>query len=379
MNDNEAVSSFDDVEVRRPDLAIGYLKLLTAQPGRPIALFAPRQVGKTFFLDHDLTPTAKKVGLLPVYADIWLHRSAPLDAINHAFEEAIDDFMVPKSKIRRLAGTPVRKVGVMGASLEVGELPQRRPLPQEPALRLDALVARLAALSGKQVLLMLDEIQTLGEIAGGEKNIASLRAILHKRRKEVAAVFTGSSQDSLAKLMASTGAPMYQFAQLLTFPPLGDEYLRQLIDQFARVHRGRKPTLDDMRRLFAQSGFKPALMKDLVKAMSAEGITDTKLALKHFMSDERQVIGWQALLRSFGPFDRCVLLMIAHGHPPMGRETLSLLIRQNEARPTVARVRASIERLKRAGVLAKSSAGRTVIEDRLLSNYLAGLRTEQLE
>lgn len=373
------MNSFDDIEVQRPDLAISYLKLLAAQPGRPIALFAPRQVGKTFFLDHDLTPAAKKAGLLPVYADIWLHRSAPLEAINHALEEAMDDFTVPKGRIGRLARTQVRKVGAMGASLEVGKPPQRRPLPQEPALRLDALVARLAALSGQQVLLMLDEIQTLGEIAGGDKNIASLRAILHKRRKEVASVFTGSSQDSLAKLMASTGAPMYQFAQLLTFPPLGDEYLQQLIDHFTRVHRGRKPALDDMRRLFEQSGFKPALMKDLVKAMSAEGITDTDLALKHFLADERQVIGWQALLGSFEPFDRRVLLMIAQGHPPMGRETLSLLRRRKEAQPTVAKARASIERLKRAGVLAKSNTGGTVIEDRLLSNYLAGLRFEQLE
>jgi hypothetical protein len=166
---------------------------------------------------------------------------------------------------------------------------------------------------------------------------------------------------------------------MLTFPALGDEYLLQLIEHFARVHRGRKPKLDDMRRLFEQIGFKPALMKDLVKAMSAEGITDTDLALKHFVSDERQLSGWRALLRSFDPLDRRVLLMIAQGHPPMGRETLSLLVRRKEAPATVAKVRASIERLKRAGVLAKSSAGATVIEDRLLSNYLAGLRLEELD
>ena len=120
-------------------------------------------------------------------------------------------------------------------------------------------------------------------------------------------------------------------------------------------------------------------MKDLVKAMSAEGITDTALALVHFMADERQVIGWQALLRSFEPFDRRVLLMVAQGHPPMGRETLALLARSKESQATVAKVRASIQRLVRAGVLAKSSAGGTLIEDRLLSNYLAGLRIEQLD
>ena len=60
--------SFDDIEVRRPDLARGYLALLAAQPGRPIALFAPRRVGKTFFLDSDLAPEARDAGLVPAYA-----------------------------------------------------------------------------------------------------------------------------------------------------------------------------------------------------------------------------------------------------------------------------------------------------------------------
>jgi hypothetical protein len=280
MNDNDSVSTFDDIEIRRPDLAASYLKLLAAQPGRPIALFAPRQVGKTFFLDHDLTPAARKAGLLTVYADVWLHRSAPLEAINHALEEAVDDAVVPRGKLGRAASTPVRKIGAMGASLEMGEPPQRRPLPEAPELRLDALVTRLATLSGNKMLLMLDEIQTLGEIPRGERIVASLRAVLHKRRKEVASVFTGSSEEALAKLMASTGSPMYQFAQLLTFPTLGDEYLCQLIEHFARVHRGRKPQLDDLRRLFQRIGFKPALMKDIVKAMSAEGIIDTELTLR---------------------------------------------------------------------------------------------------
>jgi uncharacterized protein len=120
------MNTFDDVEVKRPTLAKSYINLLTAQPGRPIALFAPRRVGKTFFLDNDLTPMAKKAGLLPVYADVWLQRTAPLDAINHALEEALDDVTIPRSKVGKLAKTPVKKLGVAGASLELGEEPTRR-------------------------------------------------------------------------------------------------------------------------------------------------------------------------------------------------------------------------------------------------------------
>lgn len=68
--DNVVMNTFDDIEIRRPELARSYLSLLRSQPGRPLALFAPRRVGKTFFLDHDLAPIAKKAGLLPIYADV---------------------------------------------------------------------------------------------------------------------------------------------------------------------------------------------------------------------------------------------------------------------------------------------------------------------
>ncbi len=101
------MKTFDDVEVRRPALAKSYLGLINAQPGRPLAMFAPRRVGKTYFLDHDLAPAARQAKWLPVYADLWLQKSAPLEAINHALEETLDDVTVPGSKVGRLAKTTV--------------------------------------------------------------------------------------------------------------------------------------------------------------------------------------------------------------------------------------------------------------------------------
>jgi uncharacterized protein len=50
-------------------------------------MFAPRRVGKTYFLDHDLAQAARQAKLLPVYADLWLQKSAPLEAFYHALEE----------------------------------------------------------------------------------------------------------------------------------------------------------------------------------------------------------------------------------------------------------------------------------------------------
>jgi hypothetical protein len=362
--------TFDEIEVRRPALAESYLALLRAQPGRPLAMFAPRRVGKTFFLDHDLAPAARKSGLLPVYADLWLQKSAPLEAINHALEEAQDDALVPRSQAGRLAKTPVRKLGALGASIDLGDAPARRSLPAAPELRLDALVVRLAQAAGRPVLLMLDEVQTLGDVAQGDRVIASLRAVLHKRRDILQAVFTGSSQEAMARMLSTAGAPMYQFAQLLDFPVLGDDFLALLAAHFAQVHRGKTLAMDELRQVFAQIGFKPRLMRDLVKSLSAEGRTDVTQGMKRFLLSDQQVAGWQALLQPFDAFDRSVLRAVAAGQPPLGRDTLRLLPAVGGQAPTIAKVRAALERLRKAGLLSRTPGGATVIEDPLFAEYL---------
>jgi uncharacterized protein len=369
---NDSMPTFDDLEVRRPALAESYLALLRAQPGRPLAMFAPRRVGKTFFLDHDLAPAAKRAGILPVYADLWLQKSAPLDAINHALEEALDDVSVPRGRAARLAQTPIRKVGALGASVDLGDAPVRRALPGAPELRLDALAVRLSQAAGRPVLLMLDEVQTLGDVAQGDKVIASLRAVLHKRRDMLQAVFTGSSQEAMARMLSTAGAPMYQFAQLLDFPVLGDEYLSLLAAHFARVHRGKTLAMDELRAVFAHVGFKPRLMRDLVKALSAEGRTDVLAGMKRFLLEDQHVAGWQALLQPLDGFERGVLKAIAGGQPPLGRDTLRLLPTAGGQAPTIAKVRAAIERLRKAGLVSKAPGSPTTIEDPLFAEYLRG-------
>ena len=363
------MKTFDEIEVRRPGIAQSYLALLGAQPGRPLALFAPRRVGKTFFLDHDLTPAAKEAELLPVYADLWLHKSAPLEAVNHALEEALDDLLVPSSNIGKVARTPVKKIGFLGASVELGEEPHRQTLPESSALRLDALVTRLARQHKGQVLLMLDEVQTLGEAPEGVHMIASLRAVLHKRRKEVCAVFTGSSQEGLARLMNTAGAPMYQFAQIIDFPFLGDEFLRLLAAHFSKVHSGKRLEMAELRDGFQKIGFKPALMRDVIKAMSAEGLTNVKRGIENYMASDHQVAIWLALLNSVDAFDQGVLVAVANGQAPLSQATLTILATIPGAKPTISKVRSSIEKLKRYGLLSKTAGGIT-IDDPLFAEFL---------
>ena len=365
------MKTFDDIIVRRPELAASYLALLRAQPGRPIALFAPRRIGKTYFLDGDLAPAAVKEKFLPVYADLWLNRVAPLGAINHALEEALDDVTVPRSSAGKLAKTPIKKIGLLSGSLEIGAEPMRRDLPDSPELRLDALVSRLAAASGKPILLMLDEIQSLAQALNGEAILASLRAVLQKHKKIVYAVFTGSSQEALGAMMMAAGGPMYQFAQLLTFPNLDSEYLTLLAEHYREVHPKKSLDRAALEKVFAHLGFKPALMKDLVKSMSADGLTNVQDGLKRYLADDRNVAAWQGVFEQLSPLEQAVVVLLAHGVAPMAKDTITALSRMPALSSTLPKVRAALDRMRRSGLLSKPPRGSFQLEDQLFGDYIA--------
>ena len=180
---------------------------------------------------------------------------------------------------------------------------------------------------------------------GTKRQSATLRAVLHKRRDVLKSVFTGSSQQAMVRMLSAAGSPMVQFAQLLDFPVLGDEFLQQLGRHFAEVHPRKLLPLEDLRRVFARIGFKPGLMRDLVKSLSTEGFTDVEAGVKRFLLDDRQVAGWSALLQPHDLFERAVLLAIAQGLPPMGREALDAL----------AKVQGSLSLMPSSSVAAPAS------------------------
>jgi hypothetical protein len=322
-------------------------------------------------LDGDLTPAAQKSGFLPVYADLWLNRSAPLDSINHALEEILDDVNVPNSSVAKIAKTQIKKVGLLGSNLEFGNEPARRDLPASPELRFDALITRLASASGKKILLMLDEIQSLAQAPNGEAVIATVRAVLQKHKSKVHAVFTGSSQEALGAMMVAAGGPMYQFAQLLTFPNLDSDYLDLLAEHYREVHPTKRLNTAELGKVFVHLGYKPALMKDLVKSMSADGITDLAQGLKRYLADDRNVSAWQALFEQLLPLEQAILVLLAHGVTPMAKNTLDVLAKVPGLNSTLAKVRAALNRMRQSGLLSKPPRGTFQIEDQLFADYIA--------
>jgi hypothetical protein len=77
---------------------------------------------------------------LPVYVDVWQHRSDPMAAINYGLQEAIDNIEVPGSTVGKRLKTKVNKVRIGLASIDVAlsgaavlEWIPRRSIPQSLA------------------------------------------------------------------------------------------------------------------------------------------------------------------------------------------------------------------------------------------------------
>lgn len=365
--------SFNSIVIRRPKLAQAYLALLRSQPERPLALFAPRRIGKTVFLADDVTPEAKAQGFLPIYCDLWLNSAIPLESINHALEEAWDDLTVPASESGKVAKTKVKKVSIMGSGVDLGEEPQRRALPDIPAFRLDSLLGRLSNQHKGPVLLLLDEAQSLGAHSKAVEIISSLRAALTKHKGRVFAIFTGSSQIELSKMFSTAGAPMYQYAQKLDFPVLGDDFSQALADHFSSVHPGKAIPLDALRMMFVKMGYKPAVLREIVVKMSSEGSTDVHRGLDLFLKDPLNKDSWDSLLDKLDLIDILLLIAITKGEKPYGKEVATALEGVLKDRPTPSKVRSSIDKLIRDKLLSKRSEG-VAINDEAFAEYL--LQTE---
>jgi hypothetical protein len=88
------------------------------------------------------------------------------------------------------------------------------------------------------------------------------------------------------------------------------------------------------------------------------------------MKDEKQVTGWSALLDRLQPLEQALLVALANGMEPMSKVTIDRLSQIRGVTASLSKVRTAINKLRKAGILAKPSGDKYVIEDRLFADYI---------
>ena len=357
----------------RPALAAKYLDLLLDGPGDPLALFAPRRVGKTSFLLNELGLAATARGFLPIYIDVWQNRSDALSAINYALQESLDDLKVPASTAARRLKTVVKRIGIGGASLDLGEEPARRR-PEEPALLLDWLVKGVVRAARQPALLMFDEIQELALLRDGETIVAALRSAITKSRNSVRVIFTGSSQEQLLELFSRSRAALYEGASLLQFPLLDRHFIAFIAVRVKQRYR-KTVALTELAAAFERLNFQPRALLDLIFVYCTTD--DAKLGA---LLDAQ----WEALLdgsdfdrlwKTLKPLQQKICLRIARGLEISSQEARLEYAREpgREGLPlSPGTISSTIRQLQNAHVIVRALSGRGnyLLEDPLFAEWL---------
>ena len=231
-----------------------------------IALFGPRQTGKTSLLREEVMPLLEKQGAYAVYIECWADKMDPLGSINYALQKALDNLLVEPAGLKRKLKTPVTKVGMAGASLEFGEDAVRR-IPVSKYLQVDALLTRLLEETKKTLVLIFDEFQAVATGPDADAASAALRAALTQASKRVGVIFSGSSEVLLLEAFARSKAPLYGFANPEPYPLLDESFVAHVGRQFKKA-TGRELDLEKAINAFRQLGHLP---EPFLNAVANEG------------------------------------------------------------------------------------------------------------
>lgn len=328
--------------------ALHYASLLEDAPRRPLAIFGPRQVGKTHFLTHDLREAAEAKGWEPIYADLW-GETDPLAAINTALAAIL-------RRITSQTGrTPVTNVGALGVTLGLAA-PAAMATPSDSAALLATQFAEFVRLQPKRpALLMLDEAQTLVKPGAGDMAMKAIRALFNSHPGDALLVFTGSSKGQLMSLVGDHSKTAFKLAAHMDFPLLGIAFVTFAAERFRQITQ-REVALAELDWAFTQLLYRPGEMIDFIRFMITETPgASVRTALDAFKATNRPDAAFLEQFSACTPIQQAVLKELAAARKLFSRDTRQQMARSlgQPAPVAPASVHNALNQLEAKGLIAK--------------------------
>lgn len=373
MSDLTSLWRFD-----RPALA-KELAQRTARQER-IALFGPRQTGKTSLLLREVMPAFAKRGGLAVYAECWADKTDPMQSINYAVQKAIDDIRIPPAGLRRTLKTTVKKIGLSGGSLEFGD-ETRRTLPESKYLRFDALLGMLLRETDKPLLIVFDEFQALATAKDADEAAAAIRSALTQAAHRVGALFSGSSETLLLEMFTRSKAPLYSFARPQPYPLLDAPFVAYVAERYRQATR-RKLNEKEALAVLSRLGHQPEPFLQAVSTMIAVAGSSLSDALD-LMLDPGMGSKWAVTWQNLTPLQRESLRVVFEEQAPTAAHVLeTMAARLKEPKVVASTVIRAVEALVNNGIVVKHpTATRAAysVADPVMAAFLRRLLSRQEE
>ncbi|GGP22542.1 ATP-binding protein [Silvimonas iriomotensis] len=352
--------------------ALAAIALSTLQSGlaQAITLMAPRQMGKSEFLQYDLLPHAEEHGWRVRYFGC---ATVSPRALTRRLQEALSDFAAGEKWLMRQFA---RLAGQHAATARAA-FPER-------------LVQELAQLRNekKPSLLVIDDVDRVLQLAGGD---TLLREILRafagtngQARLVLSSTLTGHHQGLPALLQQQT--------TVLTLPDIGDAFVHHLVGQYHQLTRTKREDDNPFGKLSPYQGitwgqvdegimqdafnrlqripyYFRALVEDLVLNPERAPAEALQVQLARLQRHRVAVLSWEEMSR----LDRLLLTEVAKGTRQFYGDTLRqyLAAQTGAARVSTSQVQSSLKKLMRNRVLGQEADGRYLIIDPHLAAALS--------
>jgi hypothetical protein len=320
-----------------------------------IAMFGPRQTGKTTLLRDEVIPYVQSRRRLAVYIDCWMDIDDPLQGINYALQKALDGLSVKPRGLARAGSVAVRKVGLMGASVDLGDAP-RRQAPARDHLLIDSLLTRLLEETTKDVVLVFDEFQAIAAVKSGPQISASLRAALTQADKRVGAIFSGSSDVQLLEMFSRASTPLYGFAKTEGYEPLGADFIGFVAKKFRDATR-RDLNQALARDAFQELGAQPEPFLHAVSLAMANPAWSLANALDEMLS-QQSPNKWSATWRGLTGLQQAALRLVFEERAPTSADSVAWAAAQLGGRVQPSSLSRALEALGTKGLLERKVDGR---------------------
>lgn len=360
--------------VARAALAKRYLVPVLEFGIRALTLFAGRGIGKTAFILEDLIPLARQHHFLCVYVDLWECPEGPAAGIARALEAAAARGKSAKRATlaraaRRMLPASLSEAGaevaVFGqkARLKLGFTPKPGTQAQHGERFLAAFEGLVKAAGKQQILLVLDEAQTLAS-PSHEALVKALRACFQRYDTQLVRVFTGSSRMGLERMFRRSRAPLFgQGGNVETFPPLGQEFVKEIARWFAQRTGGAVLGERAASEGFAKLRYSARLFRAAVEALlvgRAQNITAACQTVMHELVEDHEL---KARLTRLSDLQWAVLQLVwGQGRDLFGAQTLAGLRKQLGRAVEPAQVQTALKRLERLELIYRLEHGEYRIE-----------------
>ncbi len=325
-------------------------------------LFAPRRIGKTYFLNYDLKPALEsQLGYQTIYFSFAEQVGNHLEQFRKVLIESVDLGLFRRHKISEVSFSWCKisiKDGVDLYALSLLQL-----------LSLLAHQAKNRSNSPGQVVLLLDEIQELINIQGSDGFIGELRTALDLNKSYIKVIFTGSSRDELRKMFNDNKAPFFHFGTSLNMEPFGSDFTDYLADVYHNI-TGKLIDKVKLFEIFKRLNFVTLSIREFIAHLM---MCDCSID-KAYDSFEAEIISKNSYVKHWQSFStpvQLVLFGIANSYSALYSEGFYSFVKETfNINITQGKIQNSINRLLKSGVIHENDAEAYEIDDAFLARWI---------